>query len=257
MNALTKLIRSLLPFPLFRRFATAYSILRTFLDTPQAGYFLMAGSGVRTVHFRKLQYPFTFRLNDSDRSVVMQNIVRGECVGGPLPKSAAFIVDGGGYIGDSAAVFLSLYPKAVCHVIEPSSHADIAATNLAPYGERAILQRAMLARAPGSFTLIEDGTGTKALCSAHPNYAIKVMTISELLHLAPAQVIDILKLDIEGFELEILRPPTPWLASVRCVIVELHGEAASRNVPSWLRDAGFQLTRHRSLLFCNRLDTPQ
>ena len=69
---------------------------------------------------------------------------------------------------------------------------------------------------------------------------------------SPTGVIDLLKLDIEGGELDILRPPTPWLAAVRCLIIELHGEAANQDIPGWLREEGFEIKRHRSLLFCNR-----
>jgi hypothetical protein len=77
--------------------------------------------------------------------------------------------------------------------------------------------------------------------------------MAEVLRQSPSGTIDILKLDIEGAEYEILRPPTPWLASVNCIVIELHGEAAHRDIPVWLSNAGFTVERHRSLLFCNRL----
>ena len=76
--------------------------------------------------------------------------------------------------------------------------------------------------------------------------------MDEVLRQSPTERIDILKLDIEGAEYDILRPPTPWLASVQCIVIELHGEAAHRDIPGWLREAGFTIERHRSMLFCNR-----
>jgi FkbM family methyltransferase len=182
----------------------------------------------------------------------MQNIVRGECVGGRLPQSAKFIVDGGGYIGDSAAVFLSLYPESTCLVFEPSSNAERAEQNLKPYGSRAVVSRAMLGREHGQFQIFEVGTGSRVFAADSGGGQLQVSTMDEVLRYSPTGRIDILKLDIEGAEYDILRPPTLWLASVQCVVIELHGEAAHRDIPGWLSAAGFTIERHRSMLFCNR-----
>ena len=250
---MNRLLKTILPFAAFKRLAMAYSVLRTFWDSPSAGPGMVWGEGERSHQFRRLLHPFSYRLTESDRNVVMQNIVRGECVGGRLPPSANFIVDGGGYIGDSAAVFLSLYPQSTCLIFEPSANAALAQKNLAPYGSRATLIRAMLARDQGAFDMIEAGTGSKTIPASDDRKTLKVWTMAEVLQQSPEGTIDILKLDIEGAEYEILRPPTPWLASVNCIVIELHGEAAHRDIPVWLSDAGFTIERHRSLLFCNRL----
>ena len=147
---------------------------------------MVLGEGERRHSFRRLLHPFTYRLIESDRGVVMQNIVRGECVGGPMPAQAAFIVDGGGFIGDTAAVFLSQYPTATCLVFEPSSNHELAARNLAPYGTRACLRRAMLARTYGVFELIEGGTGTKAIPSVSAHAEFEVWTMED----APSAISD-------------------------------------------------------------------
>ena len=249
---MTSLLKAILPFWAFDKLAYGYSVLRTLFDSPGAAKAMLFGQGERLHRFGRLIHPFAYRLTESDRNVVMQNIVRGECVGGRLPSSAKFIVDGGGYIGDSTAVFLSLYPDATCLVFEPSSNADLAARNLSPYGRRAILKRAMLARDKGAFEMIEAGTGSKTIPSADGKQRFEVWTMDDVLRQSPSGTVDILKLDIEGAEYEVLRPSTPWLSAVHCLVVELHGEAAHRDIPGWLRDAGFSVERHRSLLFCNR-----
>ena len=248
-----RLLKALLPFAIFKRLSMAYSVGLTLLDSPSAAWAMLWGEGERCHHFRRLLHPFTYRLTIADRGVVMQNIVRGECVGGRLPQSAKFIVDGGGYIGDSAAVFLSLYPESTCLVFEPSSNADRAEQNLKPYGSRAVLSRAMLGRVQGEFGIFEVGTGSRVFPVDSGRGQLEVSTMDEVLRRSPTGKIDILKLDIEGAEYEILRPPTAWLASVSCIVIELHGEAAHRDIPGWLSAAGFTIERHRSLLFCNRL----
>ena len=230
----------------------AYSVFLTALDSPSAAKAMLWGEGERTHRFHRILHPFTYRLTLANRDVVMQNIVRGECVGGRLPASASFIVDGGGYIGDSAAVFLSLYPESTCLVFEPSSNAELALRNLSHYGSRAIVKKAMLGREQGEFDIFEIGTGSRVVAVSDGAGQLKVTTMDAVLLESPTGKIDILKLDIEGAEYEILRPPTPWLASVKCLVIELHGDAAHRDIPGWLRDAGFTIERHRSLLFCNR-----
>lgn len=231
----------------------AYSVGLTLFDSPVAAWTMLCGEGQRCYRFRRILHPFTYRLTVADRDVVMQNIVRGECVGGRLPPAAKFIVDGGGYIGDSAAVFLSLYPESNCLVFEPSSNADLAEQNLKPYGSRVAVIRAMLGRDHGQFQIFEVGTGSRVFATDSRGGNLEVSTLDEVLRQSPTGRIDILKLDIEGAEYDILRPPTPWLASVGCIVIELHGEAAHRDIPGWLTAAGFTIERHRSMLFCNRL----
>jgi FkbM family methyltransferase len=249
---MTGLIKAFLPFWAFKGLAYSWSALRTLLDSPAAAMAMFVGKGEKLHRFSRLIHPFAYRLTESDRNVVMQNIVRGECVGGRLPPTAKFIVDGGGYIGDSAAVFLSLYPEAICLVFEPSSNSDLAARNLSPYGSRVVLKRAMLARDKGAFDMIEAGTGSKTVPSTDGKGRFEVWTMDDALRESPTGMIDILKLDIEGAEYEVLQPPTHWLSAVRCLVLELHGDAAHRDIPGWLLAAGFSVERHRSLLFCNR-----
>lgn len=249
---MNRFFKALLPFAVFKRLSMAYSVWLTLLDSPAAAWVMLWGEGERCHRFRRILHPFTYGLTVADRDVVMQNIVRGECIGGRLPPKAKFIVDGGGYIGDSAAVFLSLYPESTCIVFEPSSNADLAEQNLKAYGSRAAVRRAMLSRDHGHFQIFEVGTGSRVFAADSAGGQLQVSTMDEVLRQSPTGKIDILKLDIEGAEYDILRPPTPWLTSVQCVVIELHGEAAHRDIPGWLRDAGFTIERHRSLLFCNR-----
>jgi hypothetical protein len=110
----------------------------------------------------------------------------------------------------------------------------------------------MLARDKEAFDMIEAGTGSKAVPSSDGKGRFEVWTMDDALRESPTGTVDILKLDVEGVEYEILRPPTPWLSSVRCLIIELHGAPAQRDIPGWLQAAGFSIERHRSLLFCNR-----
>jgi FkbM family methyltransferase len=104
----------------------------------------------------------------------------------------------------------------------------------------------------GGLAINEADVGSHGLQPDSGDKAIPVWTMDEVLRRSPGGRINILKLDVEGAEVEILRPPTPWLASVDCIIVELHNEEGFRDIPNWLADAGFKVKQCRGLFFCNR-----
>jgi len=247
-----KIIRKLIPFHLYRLISYLYTLAWSLSEGPRLTCFMLRGTGEVTWSFRRLLHPFTFRLIKPDRGVVLQNIIRGECVGGPMPCKADFIVDGGGYIGDSASVFLSLYSSAQCYVFEPSSNVELARRNLCAYGDRAVLTKAFLGRSQGSLAINEADVGSCGRPAAVNDEVIPVWTLDEVLMRSPTGRINILKLDVEGAEVEILRPPTPWLSRVDCIIVELHDEDGYKNIPVWLAEAGFTVKQCRGLFFCNR-----
>jgi len=240
-----KTIRSLLPWPWYRRLARLYSYALALREGPGFVLRLAFGRGEMTYQFRALAHPFTFRIDEENRKVVLGNLIRKEVLAGPLPDEARFIVDAGGYIGDSAALFLSRYPQAQCLVLEPGQAYAWAERNLASYGTRAILSKAALMGSLGSFRMHEADTGSQVVAAT--DGTLEVMTMPEVLALSPSGRVDILKIDIEGAEAELFKAPCDWLDSVACVSIELHGETAKIQIPQTLIAAGFKLSQHGSL----------
>jgi len=247
------LFRRLLPWKLYRRLARLYAYMLTTPEGPRLIASLMFGRGTTVHHFKSLLYPFAFRLTEEDKHVVFGNLVRKEVLAGPLPAEARFIVDAGGYIGDSAALLLSRYPSAACLVLEPGLAHALAAQNLAPYEGRAILRKAALMRERGNFRIDEADTGSRLVADSAGT--TEVMTMADVLSLSPHGRIDILKIDIEGAELDLFSGPCPWLASVRCVTIELHGEVARREVTRVLIAAGFFISIHGGVTVAVKPDT--
>ena len=243
-------VRALLPMWLYRRLAWLYAYALAWREGPAFLGMMAFGAGERTHRFRSLAHPFTFRLTAEDKHIVLVNLIKGEVLEGPLPTDARFIVDAGGYIGDSAVLFLSRYPRATCLVLEPGLAHAWAARNLAPYGARAILRHAALMGAAGVFRVTEAETGTQVMPATVGEVA--VMTMPEVLRLSPTGRIDLLKIDIEGAEVELFKGPCDWLAAVDCLTIELHGEVAYAEIPPKLAAAGFALSRHGSLTVAHR-----
>jgi FkbM family methyltransferase len=230
---------------LYRRLARLYAYMLAAGEGFGLIGVLMFGRGTVSHHFKTLLHPFSFRLTDEDKHVVFGNLIKGEVLAGPLPADARFIVDAGGYIGDSAAMLLSRYPEATCLVLEPGLAYELAQKNLAAYGPRAILRKAALMGSDGSCRVIEADTGTRVV--SDPSGAVEAMLMADILRLSPHGFIDILKIDIEGAEADLFSEPCTWLASVRCVTIELHGETVTRHVTDVLKRAGFDISVHGCL----------
>lgn len=245
-----RFVRALVPMWLYRRLARLYAYALAWREGPAFLWTMACGTGERTHRFRSLAHPFTFRLTPEDKHVVFANLIKGEVLAGPLPTDARFIVDAGGYIGDSPALFLSRYPRATCLVLEPGQAYAWAARNLAPYGPRAILRQAALMGAPGAFRVSEAETGTQVVPTTVGEVA--VMTMPEVLRLSPTGRIDLFKIDIEGAEVGLFKGSCDWLTAVDCLTIELHGEAAYAEIPPKLAAAGFVLSRHGSLTVAHR-----
>lgn len=238
-------VRSILPFAFYRWLARIYAYVLTTREGLGLVWVLAFGQGTAVHHFKSVLFPFVFRLTEEDKHVVFGNLIRGQVLAGPLPSSARFIVDAGGYIGDSAALLLSRYPEATCLVLEPGLAYDWASRNLAAYGQRAILRQAALMGSSGNFRVIEADTGSRVVSDAAGTVAS--ITMDEVIKLSPHGFVDILKVDIEGAEAELFSGPCPWLAAVRCVTIELHGEAITRQVTDVLLAAGFDISVHGCL----------
>lgn len=247
-----RFVRTLMPIWLYRRLARLYAYLLAWREGPKFLWAMAFGVGEHTHRFRALRQPFTFRLTSEDKNVVFGNIIKGEVLMGPLPSEARFIVDAGGYIGDSAVLFLSRYPNARCVALEPGMAHALAAINLGRYGERAVLYQAALMSSPGFCRVQEADTGSEA--HADVNGTIKAITVTEILASSPHGRIDILKVDIEGAEVALFQSAAEWLPFVDCITIELHGERAKTEIPSQLQAAGFSISHHGSLTVAVRIN---
>lgn len=227
---------------IYRRLSRVYSYLLAWREGPVCIAKMAFGRGEMTHTFKGLLHPFTFRLIAEDKHVVLGNIVRNEALAGPLPDDARFIIDAGGYIGDTASIFLSRYPDSKCIVLEPGAAHEIARRNLARYGQRGILFKAALMGDSGSCKIDEADTGTQAVHAEGGE--IDAMTIPQLLKLSPHGRVDILKIDIEGAEDDLFKRAGDWLEYVDCITIELHGDKAKKEIPGKLEAAGFILSKH-------------
>ncbi len=139
-----------------------------------------------------------------------------------LPVSEArFVIDAGGYIGLTSTLFSLRWPGAQIVVLEPNAaNFRVLSANLghkknvrlvhgALWSHKTQLQIANPDDVTVSFR-VEPGTGTDAF------------TVRELIDHQGVEQVDLLKMDIEGAEVEVFSSAGSWVNQVGAMIVELH-----------------------------------
>lgn len=140
------------------------------------------------------------------------------------------ILDAGGYIGTSAIALSELFPKASIIVIEPSdANLAVLHANVTPYPKIRVVQGALVSGNMEMVTLRNRGTGSWGFTitdqpldnpDAEPLQDTPAVNLSSLG--IDLDEVGILKLDIEGGELDLLRNDTKTLAQIDNIFIELH-----------------------------------
>ena len=140
------------------------------------------------------------------------------------------IIDAGGNIGLAAIYFANKYPNAKIISIEPEKdNFKMCVKNTKNYNNVTPLQKA-LSNINGEELYIKDsGLGSWAFTTVSKIEGVlglnKVLTINidEILNQNNWDIVDIVKIDIEGAEKELFGSNFErWIPRTKCIIIELH-----------------------------------
>jgi FkbM family methyltransferase len=148
------------------------------------------------------------------------------------PLRFEFIVDAGGYIGTAAIVLAKAFPSATVVTLEPSiENFAVLQRNVSPFANIVAINKALHSR-HCQMRLFDRWTGPWGVSmyeTADANcpdpvfhHVTETLTISSLLTQFGKVGIDILKLDIEGAEIEVFESSASWIGRTRVMSVELH-----------------------------------
>ena len=138
--------------------------------------------------------------------------------------SPLFIVDAGAHIGLSSVFFASKYPEATVVAIEPElANFNILLMNARDYSNIKPIRAGLWSRkthlhiqesnaATWSFRVSEDSSGQ----------GIPAVSIRDVMSDFNVSKIDVLKIDIEGSEVEVLDSDHSWIDIIGVLIIELH-----------------------------------
>jgi len=203
------------------------------------------------VTLRNLQYPILVRPRKPDVRTIINNVIREEYGQFRPAIGPEWMIDAGAYIGDTAAYFLSRFPKLRVVALEPNPPSyEMASLNLKPYGERAVLLRKGLS---ASDQCLRFGGNSSGASIQDTGFEIECTSLRTLLEQFSISHLDILKMDIEGAEQMIFSSNTDvWLGRVGLLIIEIHGPDIETLVSHALRKNNYSMRKFRSIWYCRR-----
>lgn len=213
---------------LYRKYQKTSGPFRTFLI-----YVYNTWSRIRT-SYRCLALkiegkPLKIRNNVTDSAIVQCIFGANELlIFAPIIKEFApkYIVDAGAYAGYSSVWYARKYPDATVIAIEPEgSNYEILSENIRPYGNILGMKKALWP-VQTSVHVRDMGTGDwgfkMEIEETNTTESVNTITVEQLLDQSPENKIDILKIDIEGAEIDLLANTKEWEDKVSVIMIELH-----------------------------------
>ncbi|MCS6882531.1 MAG: FkbM family methyltransferase [Oscillochloridaceae bacterium] len=219
-----------------------FGVYRTLYRQP------LPGETQRHVNFKNYPYPIYFRPGTTDVGELVDNLIRHQY--GRIDRfiEPELIIDAGGYIGDVSIYFLNRFKNCTVKALEPNpANFAIAKQNLQPYSDRVKLLQKGLWNKEMTLYLSGSFSGASVINADTQGVEIECTTISNLLQSSGAVALDILKIDIEGAELEVLLNGSEWLPRTRLIIAEFHGEYIRKSCIDQLKMHGFRGYQYRSV----------
>lgn len=175
--------------------------------------------------------PVYVRVPSSDLKVFEQVVLRREYML-PVERQPKFIVDAGANIGLASVLFAMQFPHARILALEPEkNNFDLLVRNVAPY-PNVMPVRGALWSETADLDVIDPGFGNWGFqVGAHsggngvsgvPEQVVHAFTVETILRDFDVEKIDVLKIDIEGSELEIFQTANRWIDKVDSMVIELH-----------------------------------
>ncbi|WP_041731085.1 FkbM family methyltransferase [Conexibacter woesei] len=147
-----------------------------------------------------------------------------QCLPGFAPT---VVVDVGANVGQSAAVFAAAFPHAEILCFEPVSSVFEELQQRFAVSRRVHCVRCALGAESGSGSIVLSGSTLHSLAasptaeSAGGTEPVEVRTLDEVCRERGIEHVDLLKIDTEGFDLEVLRGAEELLAQQRVDVVEV------------------------------------
>jgi FkbM family methyltransferase len=166
--------------------------------------------------------PVFLRAHTSDLSTFEQVFLAGE-LDHALPFEPTRIVDAGANIGFASIAFALRYPRAIVVAIEfEQANYDLLVRNARHWPAIRPLHAALRGRSERVAVRDEAAEACSFEAVAVETGGIDGVTVGDVMQRFTWDTIDLLKLDIEGSELDVLDTASDWVADVRAVAVETH-----------------------------------
>lgn len=210
------------------------------------------------LHMKGQRAAFRFRPGTSDKEVIEHIFIAGEYDW--LPRhSPKTILDLGANIGATARYFLENIAGSRVIALEPDEgNHELLAANLAPFGDRAQAQHAAVWSRDTQVKVVRgeflDGSEWTYQAKEHPDDSlpsVPAKSVPTIMEEAGLDTVDLLKIDIEGGELELFgNGSTEWLRRVKNISIELHGDDCEAAFFRAMEPYEYGLERRGELTIC-------
>lgn len=200
------------------------------------------GGPVKSLRVKGYQHPFFYRHGTTDMRI-LRFIIGRQLLYKPsfTPK---LIIDGGANVGYVSVYYANRFPDAEVYSVEmEATNYEMLLKNSSGYPNVKPVKAALWNHSNGvSFSSSADVDSHSILSNRPPDQTAKSVTLSNILEMSKSKTIDVLKLDIEGAEVEIL----DWMRAAdlqpRALMVELHDRfrpGCSEALENYLRGRSF------------------
>jgi FkbM family methyltransferase len=208
---------------------------------------------------KALLHPVFARPGSSDLAVFDQIFIEGQYRPLDAIRNVQLVIDCGANVGYSSAYFLSTRPECFVIAVEPEvGNFDVLTRNLSPYrGRYHAIQAAVwpypeklrikpTARISGQ----EWGYSVESAAEDITEY-VQAITLPEIIGRSQYKRVSLLKIDIEGAELELFKSGAEsWLDLVDNIVIELHGQKCSEAFFKAIDGRGFDISTCGELTIC-------
>jgi FkbM family methyltransferase len=178
--------------------------------------------------------------------------------------SPRLMIDAGANIGMASLYFLNRYPGLRIVAIEPDPDTfEICRMNLAPYRDRVVLIKGAIWSTCGQVVLaqgeLEWNTHVKpvengAAQNGADGPSVQSYDVPALIAAGGGGMVDFLKVDIEGGELELFGKNTElWLPAIKNIAIEFHGDECEKTFFRALKGYEYDGFPYRTVTVCQNV----
>lgn len=187
--------------------------------------------------------PIIIRWNSSDVNVYYHTLIQKE-YDFPFTINPANIIDAGANIGLSSVLLKKKYPSARVICIEPESgNFELLKRNTSGFEDVYLHQNGLWSKS-AYLNIINPNQSNWAFITQETddenNYDVHSVSIKDIMNQYEIDTIDILKVDIEGSEMELFsRNAHEWLGATKLIIIEIHSPPYRKICERKLSEFGF------------------
>lgn len=206
--------------------------------------------------------PLYFRRRSSDPRVFNQIFLDREyrCLDRIPTDQIDWIIDCGANVGYATAYLLSRFTKAHAIAIEPDTeNLQLLHRNLQSFNGRYTAICAGVWSESGGlvFESATEGLGNEWARQVRPakpyeTPTIDAISITEVIRQIPSGARILMKVDIEGSEIEVFSKKPTWINDLHAIVIELHGDVARNTFREATEGCGFSFSTCDELTVCTR-----